>query len=71
MADEVLLMVKDYFMRPNHPDDRYDIIGKNVAMKWRDLTKQKMLIAEKIIVTLFHKLICDDINYFIVKLFPN
>lgn len=51
LSNEVLHSVN--FKRPL--DDRFDIFGKYVAMKLRELPKQQGLIAEKIINdTLFH-----------------
>lgn len=53
LSNEVLHSVNEHFKRPL--DDRFDIFGKYVAMKLRELPKQQGLIAEKIINdTLFH-----------------
>ena len=40
LTKEVLLSVNKYFKRPAHEDDRFDIFGKHVAMKLRELAKQ-------------------------------
>ncbi|VVC96929.1 unnamed protein product [Leptidea sinapis] len=46
----VLQSIQDHFKRPTYQDDRYDIIGKMVALKLRDFkNKQQQLLAEKII----------------------
>jgi hypothetical protein len=49
-CDSVLQTIEDNFKRPKLKDDRYDIFGKNVSMKLRDLmnTTQRLL-PEKII----------------------
>lgn len=39
LANEVLLTVKDHFRKPGIKEDRFDMIGKTVAMKLRDLPK--------------------------------
>ncbi|XP_023241025.1 uncharacterized protein LOC111639383 [Centruroides sculpturatus] len=49
LTNEILLTVNDHFKKPHVRDDRFDIFGKNVAMKLRGLPKQQMLIAEKLI----------------------
>lgn len=46
LTNEVLLSVNDNFKRPIQPDDRFDIFGKNVAMKLRDLTRKQRILAE-------------------------
>lgn len=72
LTNDVLLTVKDHFKRPINQDDCFDIIGKNVAMKLRNLPKRQRLIAEKIInetlfeaemdnLTLSHNLICQPV----------
>ncbi|KAL4714322.1 hypothetical protein ACJJTC_009674 [Scirpophaga incertulas] len=48
LSNEVLHSVNEHFKRPLLKDDRFDISGKNVAMKLRELPKQQKLIAEKI-----------------------
>ncbi|XP_023228021.1 uncharacterized protein LOC111628457 [Centruroides sculpturatus] len=71
LTNEILLTVKDHFKKPHVQNDRFDIFGKNVAMKLRGLPKQQMLIAEKLInetlfqaemgtLTLFHKLVYEQ-----------
>ncbi|XP_021925314.1 uncharacterized protein LOC110832535 [Zootermopsis nevadensis] len=49
-CDSVLQTIEDHFKKPTLKDDRYDIFGKNVSMKLRDLTNNtQRLLAEKII----------------------
>ncbi|XP_067135388.1 uncharacterized protein [Centruroides vittatus] len=71
LTNEVLLTVKDHFNKPHVQDDRFDIFGKNVAIKLRELPKQQMLIAEKLInetlfqaelgtLSLSHKLVYEQ-----------
>lgn len=49
LTNEVLLSVQDHFKRPVPQDDHFDIFGKNVAMKLRDLAKEQRILAENII----------------------
>lgn len=49
LANEVLLTVKDHFRKPVIKEDRFDMSGKTVAMKLRDLPKDQMLSADRII----------------------
>lgn len=50
LTKEVLQSVKDHFKQPTYKEDRYDIIGKMVALKLREFkNKQQQLLAEKII----------------------
>lgn len=49
LSNEVLHSVNEHFKRPLLKEDRFDIFGKNVAVKLRDLPKDQRLIAEKII----------------------
>ncbi|CAK1585405.1 unnamed protein product [Parnassius mnemosyne] len=49
LTNDVLLTVQDHFKRPVQRDDRFDIFGKNVAMKLRDLPKEQRILAEGII----------------------
>lgn len=47
-----MLSVKDHFKRPasaSATEDRYDLLGRSIAMKLRPLDKRQCLIAEKII----------------------
>ncbi|VVC39605.1 Hypothetical protein CINCED_3A001302 [Cinara cedri] len=44
-----LLSVQNHLKRPASQDDRYDIFGKGVALKLRDLNKTQRLLAEKMI----------------------
>ncbi|XP_023311338.1 uncharacterized protein LOC108911915 [Anoplophora glabripennis] len=68
LENEILLSVKDYFRKPRLEEDRFDIIGKTIAVKLRRLPKEQMLIAEKIVsdtlfqaemghLTMTHKLV--------------
>lgn len=68
MENEILVSVKDHFKKPRLEEDRFDIIGKAIAIKLRGLPKQQMLISEKIIndalfqaemgcLTMTHKLV--------------
>lgn len=43
----VLVSVRDHFQKPSHQDDRYDIMGKSIAMRIRALEKRQALIVEK------------------------
>jgi len=63
-----LLSVKDHFKQPQIKDDRFDVFGKNVAMKLRDLSNSQRVLAEKLIndilfeaemnnLTISHKLV--------------
>lgn len=49
LTKHVLLSVQNHFKRSASQDDRYDIFGKGVALKLRDLEKTQRLLAEKII----------------------
>ncbi|XP_031333976.1 uncharacterized protein LOC116163988 [Photinus pyralis] len=49
LTKEVLATVNNHFKRPRTADDRFDIFGKNVAMKLRDLTNDQRRLAEKFI----------------------
>ncbi|CAH1987094.1 unnamed protein product [Acanthoscelides obtectus] len=49
LTKEVLATVNNHFKRPRTADDRFDIVGKNVAMKLRDLTNDQRRLAEKFI----------------------
>uniref|UniRef100_A0A2S2QRJ1 MADF domain-containing protein n=1 Tax=Sipha flava TaxID=143950 RepID=A0A2S2QRJ1_9HEMI len=49
LTNKDLLCVHDHFKLPVQQDDRFDIFGKNVAMKLRDLTKEQRIFAENII----------------------
>lgn len=48
-TEEVLMNVKEYFKPAKTTDDRYDIFGKMVAMKLRDLRSDQKRWAEKFI----------------------
>ncbi|XP_025420781.1 uncharacterized protein LOC112690888 [Sipha flava] len=47
LTKDVLLTVQNHFKRPASQDDRYDIFGKGVTLKLRDLDKTQALFAEK------------------------
>ena len=49
LTPDVLLSVNEGFSRPQMLEDRFDIFGKNVAVKLRDLPKQQRIICEKLI----------------------
>ncbi|XP_033607839.1 uncharacterized protein LOC117282419 [Cryptotermes secundus] len=49
LTNKVLLSVNEHFTRPKVQEDRFDIFGKNVAMKLQDLPMQQRLLAERII----------------------
>ncbi|CAH1955462.1 unnamed protein product [Acanthoscelides obtectus] len=49
LTKELLATVNNHFKRPRTADDRFDIVGKNVAMKLRDLTNDQRRLAEKFI----------------------
>ncbi|CAG4995274.1 unnamed protein product [Parnassius apollo] len=49
LTNDVLLTVQDHFKSPVQRDDRFNIFGKNVAMKLRDLPKEQRILAEGII----------------------
>jgi hypothetical protein len=45
----VLLTVKDHFRKLAIKEDRFDMSGRTIAMKLRDLPKDQMLFADRII----------------------
>ncbi|KAK0179371.1 hypothetical protein PV327_005129 [Microctonus hyperodae] len=52
LTNDVLLSVRDHFNRPaptSVTEDRYDLLGKSIAIKLRSLEKRQRLITEKII----------------------
>jgi len=52
LITDVLLTVRDYLKRPSpveQREDRYDLLGKTIAMKLRTLEKRQRLLTEKII----------------------
>ncbi|KAF5281599.1 hypothetical protein FQR65_LT02919 [Abscondita terminalis] len=48
LTDEVLRTVSDHFKRPK-TEDRFDVFGKNIGLKLRELPKRQRILAEKII----------------------
>lgn len=49
-TDSVLETIEQHFKKPKTKDDRYDILGKNVALKMKDISSNNQrLLAEKII----------------------
>lgn len=44
-----MLSVKDHFKQPQIKDDCFDVFGKNVAMKLRDLSNSQRVLAENLI----------------------
>ncbi|KAL1490760.1 hypothetical protein ABEB36_013405 [Hypothenemus hampei] len=49
LNNDALVSMQDHFKRPYTHEDRFDILGKSVAMKLREVDKRQSLIAEKII----------------------
>jgi len=49
LTTEVLLNVNNHYKRLTKSDDRFDIFGKNVAMKLRDLNREQRILVENII----------------------
>lgn len=52
LTNDVLLSVRGHFKRPaptSATEDRYDLLGKSIAIKLRSIEKPQRLIAEKII----------------------
>lgn len=49
LTNDVLVSVRDHFKKPVVQDDRYDLMGKSIAMRIRALGKREALIVEKII----------------------
>ncbi|GBP60236.1 hypothetical protein EVAR_44611_1 [Eumeta japonica] len=52
LTNDVLLSVRDHFKRPaptSATEDRYDLLGKSIAIKLRSIEKRQRLIAEKTI----------------------
>lgn len=50
LTTDILLSVKDHFKRPASAiEDRYDLLGRSIAIKLRTLDKRQRLIAEKMI----------------------
>ncbi len=47
MTNDVLLSETDHFERLSHQEDRYDLLGKSIAMRIRSLEKRQRLIIEK------------------------
>jgi hypothetical protein len=45
----VLLTVKNHFRKPAIKEDRFNMSGRTIAMKLRDLPKDQMLFADRII----------------------
>lgn len=45
----MLVTVRDHFKKPILQEDRYDLMGKTIAMKMRGLEVNQRLIAEKMI----------------------
>ncbi|KAJ8937226.1 hypothetical protein NQ314_011981 [Rhamnusium bicolor] len=49
LTKDVLLSVQSNFKRPANQDDRFDLFGKSISAKLRDVNKQQRILAEKII----------------------
>lgn len=52
LTNDVLVSVRDHFKKPVAQDDRYDLMGKSIAMRIRALGKREALIVEKRITDL-------------------
>lgn len=44
-----MVSVRYYFKKPRIDEDRYDLFGKTIAMRFRDVENRQRLFAEKII----------------------
>lgn len=44
-----MVSVRYYFKKPRIDEDRYDLFGKTVAMRFRDMENRQRLFAEKMI----------------------
>lgn len=49
LTNSVLQSVQEHFKQPKLQEDRFDVFGKNIAMKLRDLPKETRVITEKFI----------------------
>lgn len=49
LTNDVLTTVQEHFKRPRMQEDLFDIIGKGIAIKLREMDKRQSLIAEKLI----------------------
>ncbi|CAH2010234.1 unnamed protein product [Acanthoscelides obtectus] len=47
LAKDVLTTVQEHFKRPRIEEGRFDVFGKSVAIKLREMDKRQSLIAEK------------------------
>ncbi|KAF5289028.1 hypothetical protein FQA39_LY03907 [Lamprigera yunnana] len=47
LTNDVLVSVRDHFKKPPPQDDRYDLMGKSIALRIRALEKRQRLIVEK------------------------
>lgn len=47
LSNDVLVSVRDHFKKPRLQEDRYDLLGKSIAMRLRSLDKRQGLIVEK------------------------
>lgn len=47
LTSEVLSSVRDHFKKPKEQMDRFELLGKSIAMRLRELGKRQALIAEK------------------------
>ncbi|KAF5272444.1 hypothetical protein FQA39_LY07912 [Lamprigera yunnana] len=47
LTNDILVSVRDHFKKPPPQDDRYDLMGKSIALRIRALEKRQRLIVEK------------------------
>lgn len=47
LTSEVLTTMRDHFKRPTEQHDRYDLIGRTIALRLKSLDKRVALVAEK------------------------
>lgn len=47
LSNDVLVSVRDHFKKPRLQEDRYDLLGKSIAMRIRSLDKRQGLMVEK------------------------
>nr|CAH7756612.1 unnamed protein product [Callosobruchus chinensis] len=64
LTKEVLAIVNNHSKRPRTADDRFDIVGKNVAMKLRDLTYDQIRLAEKFINNILFESATSELSNF-------
>lgn len=62
LTTDVLVPVQDHFNRPQVQEDRYDLVGKTIAMKLRGLGDRQSLIVEKKINDILFEAEMDTLN---------